>query len=1074
LRVVFFCVSLLLGFALPVSAVSFYGNQSNVRWKSASTEHFNYHYPSEYQVHAAQIGGFAEAVYDSITQRYHSELPGKVNLVIRNSLFSNGEANPVYNMMNVWLTDWDFKVRSTHNWMRDVVTHEFSHLVSIQSGSKAVPFMHGFQFSYQDFTNERSQENALAVFPFSLMPIWFAEGTAQYESSRMGFDAWDTHRDMLLRVAALHDDILPLEYMHDFPEDALGSERGPYNQGFSLVRYIAKTYGDAAVPAIWAELRHMHRSTMDGALRQSLGISEVDLYNKWKAERIGYYQGVRERLGTLRMGIKRTRDASFQDYPTLAGGSLYGLSNFGGPGLEGDLFRVPLRLDTLSGERKPDSSGVLELSLFAEPAFQTQKAWMEQGISVQSTPAGPLLAYVTYRNRDRSGKAYFDIMVADTLGKHRPVTHLADAVYPNISPDARSVVFVRREADGTRFHLSRAPIVEVDGRAEDYVDLYSPPDSVRYFGLYTPRYSPDGTQIAFSLFDGKSRQVAIIGNDGKNMRIVAAGDFDARDPAWSPDGKSLYYSCDRSGIYNIYRLDLASSAVTPITRVLGGAFSPTVDSSGLFYIGYDHDGFSLYQLPSDSLAQNLAPDTTTIAPQVERPKALEIRDIEFAGVQRNYQPIPRLPVLVPLLSIEERAPDFGAVSQGVAVPKAGFAMGLQDPLQKNYLQAALLVELGNGLDVIGENGLEPSLQSDLMLALENRSFPITLGLAYLRRNITARDTVHYEDPSIPTSLSHYAVSVNAIQAGAGYSIFKKGDSLAVLAGYDWASFNLYEDGFAWDYHKRASVGSSLSWIASKQVQQSNASGAGTGALLAYNVSRSELFRPGTFAESFTVSSQGVITPHYRTYQLHEGALALFGSIANPLHSGARLAAGLHGNGLLAWSGPDTLDNFYRYPLALDGYPLLLNSETYNRQGQRTAVAELHYLFPLYNDWRNSFWIFTTRDLYLDIFAQTGNAWDQSGFPASLKERETWDRSVGLEWRWSNRVFYTYPLDISLKLARGLDRVGQRSDGSGGHALHPVDLPVVPEAMAPTQIRFSVGMGFTNSWMGHKSAYRAIQ
>jgi hypothetical protein len=33
------------------------------------------------------------------------------------------------------------------------------------------------------------------------MPFWFAEGTAQFESYRMGFDRWDTHRDMLLRTA---------------------------------------------------------------------------------------------------------------------------------------------------------------------------------------------------------------------------------------------------------------------------------------------------------------------------------------------------------------------------------------------------------------------------------------------------------------------------------------------------------------------------------------------------------------------------------------------------------------------------------------------------------------------------------------------------------------------------------------------------------------------------------------------------------------------------------------------------------------------------------------------------------
>lgn len=69
----------------------------------------------------------------------------------------------------------------------------------------------------------------------------------------MGFDGWDTHRDMLLRIATLEDQILDLEYMHDFENNSLNAELGPYTQGFSLVRYIAKHYGENAIPKIWSE-----------------------------------------------------------------------------------------------------------------------------------------------------------------------------------------------------------------------------------------------------------------------------------------------------------------------------------------------------------------------------------------------------------------------------------------------------------------------------------------------------------------------------------------------------------------------------------------------------------------------------------------------------------------------------------------------------------------------------------------------------------------------------------------------------------------------------------------------------
>lgn len=1064
-RAIIFYVLAGLFITLPVHALSFYGNQSALRWKTASTENFDYHYPAEYQAHAARIAGFAEAVHDTLAKRYHYQLPGKVNLVVRNALFSNGEANSIYNMMNVWLTDWDFKVRTTHDWMRDVVTHEFSHLVSIQSGSKLAPYIHGLQFGYQDFINERSQGNVAGVLPFTLTPLWFAEGTAQYESSRMGFDAWDTHRDMLLRTAVLADSLLPLEYMHDFPSDALGGEKGPYNQGFSLVRYLSSQYGDDVVPAIWAEFRRLPRSTMDGALQRVIGIGEQELYTRWKRDREDHYRKIRDGLLPLRTGIKRTKSSSFQDFPILVGKDLYGLSNFGGPGLEGELFRMP---------RTPDSTGVLDMSSFAYEGFDVDKAWLVQGISVRNSNEGPLLAYVTYRNRDRAGRAYFDIVVADTLGRHRPVTRFADAVSPDLSPSATHVVFTRREMGGTRFFLSVASVGPIDGHAEDYRDLLAPPDSLPVFGIYTPRWSPDGKSIVFSFYDGVSRKIASIGTDGKDFRVLVAGAYDARDPAWSPDGKSLYYSCDSTGIFDLYHIDLQSKAKQRLTRGTGGAFTPVADSSGLYYVGYDADGFSLYQLNNDSLAlaMPVQADSAASVRQVVQKAPLEVNSIEFAGVERNYLPLPILPVIVPMFVVEERSPDFGAVAQGVAVPKAGVAMGISDPLQKNFVQMALLLEVGKGFGFIDESGLAPDLQSDFFAMLENRSFPITLAMAYQRRNIASRDTVRYEDPRSHDDslhLSRMAVTANVIQGGAGYSLFKKGDSLSIGAAYEWSAFNLYEDGFAWDYHKRTSVAATLSWLGSVPDNGSNTAGVGNGIVASYGLGLSQLYRPGTFAESFTVDAQGVITPRYRDYTLQEGSVALFGSLGNPLHSGARLAGGVKGAGVLFWNGPDTLDNFYRYPLLLDGYPLLLNSESYRRQGEHTVVAELHYLFPIYDDWRKNAWIFTTRDLYVDVFAQTGNAWDGSGIPDEVRKRKSWDRSVGLEWRWSNRLFYTTPFDVSFRIARALDRVDQDNEGNGGRRVTPLDVPVLPSVVSPTQVRLNIGMGFSNGWMGARTS-----
>ncbi|HKM01428.1 MAG TPA: hypothetical protein VJ083_05185, partial [Sedimentibacter sp.] len=96
-----------------LEAVPFYGNQSHIRWKTVSSEHYIYNYPAEYTEHAGIVAAYAEAVYDSVVKRYRSDLHKKVNVNLHNSLYSNGNAIPSENTINLWLTNWDFKVRSS-------------------------------------------------------------------------------------------------------------------------------------------------------------------------------------------------------------------------------------------------------------------------------------------------------------------------------------------------------------------------------------------------------------------------------------------------------------------------------------------------------------------------------------------------------------------------------------------------------------------------------------------------------------------------------------------------------------------------------------------------------------------------------------------------------------------------------------------------------------------------------------------------------------------------------------------------------------------------------------------------
>jgi len=144
------CISLcilLLALTLPSKA-----GPLGPEYKFIQSEHFILHYYPGLENAAKRIGVILERLYGIYTDTYDIVLPDKTEIVVPYTGQSQGGfALALNNMMAIWPDDLDWNLRGTHDWLEDVVTHEYAHIVSITAGHKwhrSIPY---FQFGYFSF-----------------------------------------------------------------------------------------------------------------------------------------------------------------------------------------------------------------------------------------------------------------------------------------------------------------------------------------------------------------------------------------------------------------------------------------------------------------------------------------------------------------------------------------------------------------------------------------------------------------------------------------------------------------------------------------------------------------------------------------------------------------------------------------------------------------------------------------------------------------------------------------------------------------------------------------------------------
>jgi hypothetical protein len=592
IRVRFVLGCAVVGLALGAPALAHAGNDPELRWQTVETEHFRINFYSGEREAALRLADTAETLYDTMDREFGLKPPPKVEVALTDqSESANGSATALpYNAVDILMTAPEdlSPLGDTDDWLTELMTHEYTHTVQLDR-TRGLPAL----------------VNALmgrTWAPNQIQPRWILEGLAVVEETkhtsagRLRSAVWD----MYMRTDVREQNLATLDQMGNFvrrwPQGNIWYVYGSYfmrwimdTYGVTAIRAMIEDYGAQPVP--WGFNRSIRRAT---------GKTFEELYEGWvtsirretaERDRIVRAAGIREgvRLTYHGQGASYPRWITDQAWPAHKGQLAYFRDDgHSRPGI----YAVHLARDADGAVTKRAEDGVL---LF-RTNNETPMTFTPEGDAIFASIDGfrSIFAFNDL-HRYRSGV----LSTSGHEGERIRLTQGFRATEPAVSPDGRHIAFISNHR-GTRY-LQMADLGEEEIRNVRTIVRSEPHEQA-----YTPRFSPDGTHLAYSAWSyGGYRDIRCVDLRTRTFESIAVDRAQDGDPSFSPDGKYIYFHSDRRfGVMNIYAWHIESKKLYQVTNVLNGAFFPEVSPDGktLAYVGYTKRGFDLYAMP-------LKPDT---------------------------------------------------------------------------------------------------------------------------------------------------------------------------------------------------------------------------------------------------------------------------------------------------------------------------------------------------------------------------------------------------------------------------------------------------------------------------------
>ncbi|KAF0126286.1 MAG: surface antigen (D15) [Elusimicrobia bacterium] len=430
----------------------------------------------------------------------------------------------------------------SREWLEDVIRHEFAHEVQFSL------LIDGFWKSAR-------------ILKLYIYPLWMMEGIAEYATGDRDLAV----EEMYIRDAAADGRLTELWRLNQFSHLKPHQVTYAYKLGGQAVRFLAEQYGEDRV----GRMLELYRTRYDASsvLLPLVGADIFGFDSRFRERTTQKFLAQAEREGLRgpeawappRTANKYPGIPEFNLSPARAAGTLAWLSTEEG--------HPPVVKALRPGDKKARVLRGLSAGAENIPYGRFTKPLRSLSLS----PDGRWAVFSGQRNH-REGIYAWDLETGRSarLGPEG----LEETRQPHFSPDGKRLVFVGMKGgfnDLYEMDFHGLEKVRAARRlTEDRDDESSPtfaPDGAIYFSCELPVSSAPVRGLC-SLAPGGEKKVEL------------TLDGSVYDPAVSPDGSRVIFTCDRENIFDLYEYEPASGAVTRLTRSLGGSFTPSYGEGG--------------------------------------------------------------------------------------------------------------------------------------------------------------------------------------------------------------------------------------------------------------------------------------------------------------------------------------------------------------------------------------------------------------------------------------------------------------------------------------------------------------